>query len=212
MPYLTDNPWKKLFAGFMMAALIVTVLTFVFLIHQGLLVWKPGPPPEERVTVNRYGTLNPELFQEYIQAANPKIYPRMAEELVDAIFSASRKYRIPPVMIAALMQTESEFFPFAISKTGARGPLQVQLNIWMESLIKEGILKNENEIFDPFIGTEAGAFILRHYADETKDMSLALNKYLGDDHAPYREKVAKYIGNIVEMGIVRETNAAYSLK
>lgn len=155
------------------------------------------------------GTLTPEILKSFIQTNNEKVYSRHADELVRLFIKYAQKYKLSPILLTAIAQVESNFTFTAVSKTGAKGIMQIQDNIWLAILTEEGIADSVTELYDPAKNIEAGCYVLRRYLDESTDLESALNKYLGDDYPPYRAKIDKGVGNIVMLGISHEINAPY---
>jgi len=99
-------------------------------------------------------------------------YPKFAE-IAGIVFSKSKKYDFDPYLIMAMIQVESNFEPYAVSKAGAYGLMQVTYSVWKDEL---GI--NFNRIFEKEYNIELGIMILKHYYEETNgDLLKALFHY-----------------------------------
>lgn len=157
-------------------------------------------------------TLNPEVLKQFVKVSNDKVYDRLAQEIVKTSISVGEEYQVSPILMIAVMYAESEFNINAVSKTGAQGLMQIQTNVWGAKLREKKIVEFPEEIYDPVKNIKAGAFVLRSYLDETKDFEKALNKYLGVDYPPYREKIGRTVGSILMLGISKEINATYKLR
>jgi soluble lytic murein transglycosylase-like protein len=149
-------------------------------------------------------TIKPEIIKLFIKSNNEKVYNRLAEEIVDAIHTYGEKYSISPVLLIALIQAESEFNINAVSKANAKGLGQINLTVWSKILKEKSIITEEREIFDPVKNIECSCFILREYLNQSKNFNDALNKYLGADYPPYREKISRTVGAILMLGMERE--------
>jgi soluble lytic murein transglycosylase-like protein len=172
----------------------------------------PDPAPAQTAdspAVIKPNTTAADTLTDYIRHFNPKLYERLAREIVDSAIDSGRESNISPIMIVGVMQIESEFNINAISKKEARGLMQINLSVWSKDLIEKGIMKDPEEIHDPRINVRAGCYILRKYLDETKDFEKALYKYLGADVKDYKDAINKAIGNILLYGFSKDANAAF---
>lgn len=197
------------------------VLCLMMVNHQFILAFRdvvlPGgaqPPPAsvEVKTVNPMvgsDTLSPEILKLFVQSSNEKVYARLADEIVKDVIISGNKYQLSPILVLAVAQAESDFNLNAVSKAGARSLMQIQMDVWEPTLLQKGIIDLPREIFDPAKSIEAGCFVLRSYLDETQNFEKALNKYLGADYPPYREKIGRTVGTILMLGIEQEINASY---
>ncbi len=106
-----------------------------------------------------------------------KYIPDEAERhqfLVTAHYEATRA-GLDPQLVLALIQVESDFRKYAISKAGAMGYMQV-MPFWVE-LIGDG---DDHNLFDLRTNLRYGCVILRHYLDiEKGNLFRALGRYNG---------------------------------
>ena len=94
------------------------------------------------------------------------------------IYQEARRYSLQPELVLALIEVESGFNRYAISATGARGLMQV-MPFW-----KKEIGHPRDSLFDPGTNIRYGCQILRHYLDQTGDLSRALHYYNGRHRQP----------------------------
>ena len=88
-------------------------------------------------------------------------------------YEASRA-NLPPEMVLALIQVESNFDRFAISYVGVRGLMQV-MPFWLDE-----IGRPNDDLFDIHTNLRMGCTILRHYLEREKgDRTRALARYNG---------------------------------
>lgn len=129
----------------------------------------------------------------YILTYYKTVAPIIADELAVRIIEKSTKHNVPFVAVIAVTEVESHFNPFAISKRGARGPMQVMPRIWC----KELNLSSKYDLHDIEIGIDSGVKILRRYLDATdNNMRKALYKYVGGDHS-YIKRVYESMGKFI---------------
>jgi len=166
-----------------------------------------GPSqPSESPTVPRHSTLNAEVYYEFVCRTTQRMYPRLSQEIVDSAIKYSEKYNLSPVLVLAIIKTESEFYPFASSKQNARGLMQISPEANQQLLIQQGIFKEPADIYDPDRNIEAGCFLLRRFINESADFSTALDKYLGADSVAYKAQIHEVMGKILLLGITEELN------
>ncbi len=93
--------------------------------------------------------------------------------------------KLPPEMILALIQVESAFQRFAISRVGARGYMQI-MPFW-----KKEIGRSDDNLMHPPTNLRYGCTILRHYLNREKgNWVRALARYNGSlGRTVYPDKV-----------------------
>jgi soluble lytic murein transglycosylase-like protein len=88
-------------------------------------------------------------------------------------YEASRA-ELPPELVLAVIEVESNFDRFALSHAGARGLMQV-MPFWLDEIGRPG-----DDLFDIRTNLRLGCTILRHYLDrERGDRTRALARYNG---------------------------------
>ncbi|HUU73773.1 MAG TPA: lytic transglycosylase domain-containing protein [Burkholderiales bacterium] len=96
------------------------------------------------------------------------------EFLITVHYEATRA-GLDPQLVLALIQVESGFRKYAISKAGARGYMQV-MPFWLD-VIGDGA---DHNLFDQRTNLRYGCVILRHYLDiEKGNLFRALGRYNG---------------------------------
>lgn len=81
---------------------------------------------------------------------------------------------LPPELVLAVINVESNFDHFAISHAGARGLMQV-MPFWLDEIGRPG-----DDLFDIHTNLRMGCTILRHYLDREKgNRTRALARYNG---------------------------------
>ena len=166
----------------------------------------PQAMPGAVSAVSRHSTLNADVFYKFVTSTSQRMYPRLSREIVDSAVKYSEKYDLSPILVLAIARTESEFYPFALSKQNAGGLMQINPAANQELLMQEGIFKEPSDIFDPERSIEAGCFLLRRFINESPDFNTALDKYLGAESVPYKAKIHEVMGKILLLGITEELN------
>ena len=101
------------------------------------------------------------------------VYPLLYHDLLAA---ESRRHRLEPALVAALIRQESSFIPRAVSRAGARGLMQVMPTVGRSIARSRGYpLWDPALLFDPAANLELGtshlAAALRQYPDLTRALA-----------------------------------------
>ena len=119
-------------------------------------------------------------YLRWLGAASEKLRPKKTEaqvrmEFLEAVWYESRRAGLETALVLGLVQVESGFRTYAISKAGARGYMQV-MPFWAR-LIGDG---DPSRLFHMQTNLRFGCVILRHYLDtERGDLFMALGRYNG---------------------------------
>lgn len=107
--------------------------------------------------------------------------------LLELVHREASRLAIPPELVLAVIDVESDFHRFAISKAGAQGYMQV-MPFW-----REKIGRPMANLFDPKVNIRIGCMVLRHYLNEAQgDMMHALAAYNGSTGSTrYSDKVLR---------------------
>ena len=125
----------------------------------------------------------------WVRGMTRKVSGRFADEESARQFLALVRYEamragLDPHLVLAVIDVESHFRKYAVSKAGARGYMQV-MPFWVEQLGGKG-----DNLFSERLNLRYGCTILRHYLDrERGNMTNALARYngsLGQPHYPQR--------------------------
>jgi soluble lytic murein transglycosylase-like protein len=101
-------------------------------------------------------------------------------EFLQTVWYESRRAGLDPQLVLGLIQVESAFRKFAVSRVGARGYMQV-MPFWTR-LIGNG---DPSSLFHMQTNLRFGCVILRHYLDrENGDLYMALGRYNGSRGRP----------------------------
>ncbi|GAB1264318.1 lytic transglycosylase domain-containing protein [Aurantivibrio infirmus] len=95
-------------------------------------------------------------------------------ELLRSIHRAATQAKIQPEIVLAVIEIESRFDRYAISRVGAQGMMQI-MPFW-----KEEIGHSEDNLFDIETNLKYGCTILKHYLDRSEGrLAEALARYNG---------------------------------
>ncbi len=102
----------------------------------------------------------------------PDAYYRVS--LLKSVHVEATRAALPPSLVLAVIQVESSFDRFAVSRSGARGLMQV-MPFW-----KKEIGQPSDDLFYPPTNLRYGCTILRYYLDKFGDeLAPALAQYNG---------------------------------
>jgi soluble lytic murein transglycosylase-like protein len=94
----------------------------------------------------------------------------MPSAYLDIIQTASRRHGVDPALVHALVKVESDFNPYALSRKGAMGLMQLMPQTAMDM--------NVQNSFDPGDNVDGGVKYLRYLIDRYEgNLSLALAAY-----------------------------------
>jgi soluble lytic murein transglycosylase-like protein len=122
---------------------------------------------------------SPDDAQRWIEAMEKRLAGRMPDrqsrmELLRAVHYEALRARLDPQLVLGLIEVESGFRKYAVSRAGARGYMQV-MPFWVTLLGRP----NHN-LFHLRTNLAYGCAILRHYLDmERGDYFRALGRYNG---------------------------------
>ena len=99
---------------------------------------------------------------------------RTRVELLRHVHHEATRAGVKPELVLAVIEVESDFNPYAISRAGARGLMQV-MPFWLEEIGKPG-----DSLFRVQTNLRYGCTILKYYLDkESGDLTRALARYNG---------------------------------
>ncbi len=102
------------------------------------------------------------------------------DEFLQTVWYNSKRARLDVDLVLGLIQVESNFRKFAVSRAGARGYMQV-MPFWTR-VIGDG---DPNTLFHMHANLRFGCVILRHYLErERGDLFMALGRYNGSRGKP----------------------------
>jgi soluble lytic murein transglycosylase-like protein len=107
-------------------------------------------------------------------------------EFLDTVWYESHRAGLDTSMVLGLIQVESAFRKYAVSKVGARGYMQV-MPFWLRLIggADGGAQADPGRLFHMQTNLRFGCVILRHYLDrERGDVFMALGRYNGSRGKP----------------------------
>lgn len=115
-------------------------------------------------------------IQLYITTNYPKVPVEVANIIAHKVVKLCAIHNINISLIVGMMEVESSFNPFAVSKVDARGLMQVMFNVWGKKLN----IKHKFDLHDIETGMETGIKVILIYLENSNDdLTKALQKYNG---------------------------------
>ncbi|MDP1741856.1 lytic transglycosylase domain-containing protein [Polaromonas sp.] len=143
------------------------------------------PVPEFRDTETRL------VYLRWLGAMSDRLKKKKPEwqirkEFLQTVWYESKRAGLDVALVLGLIQVESNFRKFAVSRVGARGYMQV-MPFWTR-VIGDG---DAGKLFHMQTNLRFGCVILRHYLDREKgDLFMGLGRYNGSrGKAPYPDAV-----------------------
>lgn len=133
--------------------------------------------------------------REWLQDMSERIAFRIKDpvyrvELLSLVHKHARAAGLDPQIVLSVIEIESSFDRFAVSRSGARGLMQI-MPFWLKE-----IGHPRDNLFHPETNLWYGCYILRHYLNRTKgDLGLALRRYNGGGDDRYSNKVLSAFQN-----------------
>jgi len=114
----------------------------------------------------------------FILRFSDSIIPTDARKLAKLIIDECDNYDLDPFLILAVIQTESNFIPKAVSSKGAIGLMQVMPKTGEYVAKNMGISYNGSKsLYDPFVNVKLGIHYLSFLEDQFKSTEHALAAY-----------------------------------
>jgi soluble lytic murein transglycosylase-like protein len=128
----------------------------------------------------------------WVRAMTRRVSSRFGDEEAARHFLALVRYEamragLDPHLVLAVIDIESKFRKYAVSKSGARGLMQV-MPFWVKEIGEPG-----HNLFQERVNLRYGCTILRHYLDREKgNVANALGRYNGSlGQADYPNRVLR---------------------
>lgn len=135
------------------------------------------------------------LFLEtYLKTYYKKVPDEIEVIIAKAIDDLSHKHVVDFNLVVGIIGVESSFNPYATSKIGARGLMQVRYGVWKNHLE----IPNVMILHNVYEGIEYGILAFLQCKKEAKgNLKLALQKYSGTKGLDYINKVNREISRFI---------------
>lgn len=130
----------------------------------------------------------------YLKTYYKKVPDEIEGIIIEAVDNLSHKHHIDFGLVVGIIGVESSFNPYATSKVGARGLMQVRYGVWKDHLEIPNIM----ELHNIHKGIEYGMLAFLQCRKEAKgNLVMALQRYSGTKGQVYVDKVNKEIDRFV---------------
>lgn len=129
----------------------------------------------------------------FIRSVNGRIDHKTIWREAAAIVHLCAKYNISTELAVGVAKAESTFDPTLISKSGARGVMQVMWKYHGGMLQAKGIAASAEQLSDPERGIEAGVLLLSRYVEAYGSIQNALSRYYGKVSTTYVKKIDRNV-------------------
>jgi hypothetical protein len=136
---------------------------------------------------DRYEAIGDYLAKRY------RVSAEVTTDLVVKAHAAGREVGVDPLLILAVMAVESRFNPIAESVMGAKGLMQVMPKYHQDKLEPFGGTK---AVLEPEANITVGAQIIKEYLVRTRDVSEALQMYVGSSDESDTSYATKVLGEL----------------
>ena len=131
----------------------------------------------DKTSVEYYITTEERLLR-IMEKSNPKLTEKEKLQYIKYIFKWSTEYKLSPLFVASIIHRETNFKASSVSKSNARGPMQV-LAKWHPEKLKKIKIK-ETDLHSINHGIHVGCWIIKEYLERSNyDYRSALSKYVG---------------------------------
>jgi soluble lytic murein transglycosylase-like protein len=131
-------------------------------------------------------------MKKYITARYPAVPVELAQIIAEQTNTLSAKHHIAFPLAVGLMEVESGFNPFAESKVGAVGLLQVMPSVWSKTFH----IKDPRQLHGIKKGIDCGLSILQRYiAKNHGNITTALKNYNGTKGDDFHQSVYADVGH-----------------
>ncbi len=205
----------SVFLGVLIGGLLVLVLQPIKPKEPIVQVVQPKPEPQSYIKITKQD-LEIDIASNYQDISN-----RTKREILDTIESTSKEYGINPLILYALLHTESSMRPHTQHaeciidvkgkkvKTRALGIAAIIPELWEEKLITASIISAKSDLLDPILAIRAAGYILDHnyklpvHKNATSRDGSALLHYFGAANNSYFEKINSKVTSITLKGLYR---------
>ncbi|MFA0888320.1 MAG: transglycosylase SLT domain-containing protein [Synergistales bacterium] len=171
------------------------------LTQQSLYKWQAEHPKSLLLQIHHWPAEKQEMAAAlalYIRSQNQNVSLKDTWREAIAFVHYGEKYGLPVDMAVAVAQVESRFNPYAKSREGALGPMQVLWRIHSRLLRNHLNMGSSKDLLDPEKGVGAGCLLLSRYLKAHETEKKALTRYLGASSKSYFRAFSKYLGRFRE--------------
>ena len=143
----------------------------------------------------------------YIKRVNSTLSETDASNFANHVIYSASAFKLDIAVLLALITIESRFNPEAASKFGAQGLMQVIPRWHTERIVKSRKVTNTYSLYEPKLNIYVGAWALRDFIGESKNLDNALLRYngsLSDPNKTYAKLVMAEVGRVRDVLLNRQ--------
>lgn len=209
---------------YIQTVVILSLSTYIYLTHTNPQIQEEAQPTTEVYCIQEnpsYIKISKQDLEIDITSNYQDIPNRTKQEILSTIESTSKEFGINPLILYALLHTESSMKPYAQHsecivevngkkvKTKALGIAAVIPELWEEKLTEAKIISTKSDLLDPILAIRAAGYILDHnyklpmHKNATSKDGSALLHYFGAANNSYFEKINTKVTQIALKGLYR---------
>jgi len=149
------------------------------------------------------------LLFRYITTRYTNTPKEVARIIAKEVVRLAKENELKIELLTGIIEVESNFNPYSLSKSGAVGLMQIMPEIWTGELQLNG----KKDLWSIGINIESGVKILKHYLNKNEgNLNKALCDYNGGDKS-YSDNVYTAVGRIVIFkNMIRYNNGGSDVK
>ncbi len=157
--------------------MVLTMVAGTLLVQTGVPLSRPSSYPkveyEDFYSLERALTVY-RIIEEYSRGLKEE----ERRILVKAIMEESRRYRLDPLFVLAVIETESTYYHRARSRKGARGLMQIRYFVGKDLAREIGIRwRGSKTLYDPVVNVKLGVYYLARLIERFGAIDIALAAY-----------------------------------
>jgi len=134
------------------------------------------PPNDLNVIQKRESTIL--QIRSVLESRQTDLASVTKEDLAEAIYEECIRYNHDPKFILAVIDMESNFYNWAVSKKGAKGLMQIMPDVAQSLAQQLGIeWMGDRTLFNPFLNVKMGLYYLSQLVKDFEDLGAALTAY-----------------------------------
>ncbi len=138
------------------------------------------PEPDWRAVLQLamdWGLWNQAIAAAWRAGAMDALDVRFPVGFANAVFTAAREHRLSPELVLGVIRQESAFNPAAVSRSGARGLMQLMPATARQVAHRLAIEAADEDLFDPEVNVRLGAAYLSRLLERFGEPALAVAAY-----------------------------------
>ena len=167
------------------------MIKWIILVLSFFLMVKHDPIPLKQTETKPYYNIVKYLSNKYNKDE------KLIQEYVNIVIRETTKYNIDPLLVLAMIETESGFNSRAYNQSGAMGLMQVIPRYHPDLITQE-----HQSLYDPNMGINVGVAVLVKFIEKHNgNFVKAINNYGGDSSGNYYKTIYRHLQEIEQHDI-----------